>query len=297
MNTPRTALLTVPASLLLLLLLGACGGGGAGSSDASGGAAAPGAAASAPRSGAAESSTAESSGKSGRAAVAPMNREVISTGRISLRAKDLDTARAEVTRLLDSWRGVIADEQSDSDRHGRLVSSTLTLRVPSDRFDQAMTALADLGAVEDESRTAEDVSTEVIDTDARIRAAERSIRQIERLLDRAERLSDIIAIEADLARRQADLDSLKSQQAWLEDQTSLSTITLQLGRPVPGPVEPVDARGFLAGLERGWHALESGTVVLLTVTGAALPFAALAALLGVPAWVVVRRRRAHHAPA
>ena len=65
---------------------------------------------------------------------------------------------------------------------------------------------------------------------------------------------DIIAIESDLARRQADLDSLKSQQAWLEDQTSLSTINVHLARPqVQAPED--EARGFLAGLEDGWDAL------------------------------------------
>ena len=91
-----------------------------------------------------------------------------------------------------------------------------------------MDALARIGKVEHQSRKSEDVTTQVLDNDARVRAAERAIRQIEVLLGRADALRDIIAIESDLARRQADLDSLKSQQAWLEDQTSLSTINVQL---------------------------------------------------------------------
>jgi hypothetical protein len=225
-----------------------------------------------------------------------MDRKVISTGQLRVRTKDLGAARAEVTRLVASWQGLVADEQSTSDRHGRLVSSTLTLRVPSDRFDQAMSALGRLGKVDHQTRSAEDVTTQVIDVDARVQAAERTIQQVERLLTRAKRLSDVIAIESDLARRQADLDSLKQQQAWLQDQTSLSTITLQLGRPTATPVQPAHASGFLAGLEGGWHALAAGTVALLTVLGALLPFGVLAGLVGVPAWVVVRRRR-HHAPA
>lgn len=226
-----------------------------------------------------------------------MDRKVISTGELTVRARNLGETRAEVTRLVTSWQGLVADEQSTSDRHGRLVSSTLTLRVPSDRFDEAMAALARLGRVAHQSRSAEDVTTQVIDVDARVEAAQRTIQQIERLLHRARRLSDVIAIESDLARRQADLDSLKQQQAWLRDQTSLSTITLELARPLAGAAEPTRATGFLAGLERGWHALGAGTVVLLTVLGAVLPFGVLAAVVGVPAWVVVRRRRARHAPA
>jgi hypothetical protein len=153
-----------------------------------------------------------------------------------------------------------------------------------------MAAFAGLGKVQQQDRKSEDVTTKVIDNDARVRAAERSIRQIENLLGRAEKLSDVIAIESDLARRQADLDSLKSQQAYLADQTSQSTINVYLSRS--GDVRPVpeEARGFLAGLDDGWNAMKGATVVLLTVVGAVLPFLVVVLLLGVPLWVVVRRR-------
>ena len=89
--------------------------------------------------------------------------------------------------------------------------------------------------MEQQSRKSEDVTTKVIDNDARVRAAERSIRQIEACWAAREKLGDIIAIESDLARRQADLDSLKSQQAYLADQTSLSTINVYLSRPTATP--------------------------------------------------------------
>jgi hypothetical protein len=219
----------------------------------------------------------------------PMTRAVISTGQVTLHAKDIARTRSEVVRLVTSWGGSVADEQSSSDNHGRLADSTFTLRVPSDRFDEAMDAFGKLGEVEQRSQKSEDVTTKVIDNDARVRAGERSIQQIEALLSRAEKLGDIIAIENDLARRQADLDSLKSQQAWLHDQTSLSTITVYLSRPVVHTTTH-EAKGFLAGLENGWHALGGTTVVALTALGALLPFAVLLLVLGVPLWLVVRRR-------
>jgi len=223
-------------------------------------------------------------------ATAPMTRKVISTGQVTLHAKDMAKARSEVIRLATSWGGSVADEQSSSDNHGRLSKSTLTLRVPSDHFDEAMSAFGALGKVEQRSQKSEDVTTKVIDTEARVRAGERSIQQIEALLSRAQKLGDIIAIESDLARRQADLDSLKSQQAWLEDQTSLSTVTVYLSRPVAHGTTH-EAKGFLAGLENGWHAFGVASVAALTALGAVLPFAVLLALVGVPAWWVVRRRR------
>ena len=176
----------------------------------------------------------------------PLNRDVISTGQITVSAESISKARAEVMGLVSSYNGTIADEQTDSDRRGRAMESTLTLRVPTSSFAEAMNGLARIGKVEHQTRKSEDVTTKVLDNEARVRAAERAIRQIEVLLGRANALRDIIAIESDLARRQADLDSLKSQEAWLEDQTSLSTINVHLSRPGAAPEE--EARGFLAGL-------------------------------------------------
>lgn len=220
----------------------------------------------------------------------PMGRAVISTGQVTMHSKDMGHARSEIVRLVTSWGGSVADEETTSDRHGRISESTMTLRVPSSHFEDAMNAFGTLGEVEQRSQKSEDVTTKVIDNDARVRAGERSIQQIESLLSRAEKLGDVIAIENDLARRQADLDSLKSQQAWLEDQTSLSTITVYLSRPV-AHASTHEAKGFVAGLDNGWHAFGTATVAVLTAFGAVLPFALLLALIGVPLWWVVRRRR------
>jgi hypothetical protein len=219
----------------------------------------------------------------------PMTRAVISTGQVTLHAKDMSHTRAEIIRLVSSWGGSVADEETTSDNHGRIADSTMTLRVPSNRFDDALAAFGTLGQVEQRSQKSVDVTTKVIDNDARVRAGERSIQQIEALLSRAEKLGDIIAIENDLARRQADLDSLKSQQAWLADQTSLSTITVYLSRPMTHATAH-EAKGFFAGLENGWNAFGTATLGVLTALGAVLPFAVLLALIGVPLWWVLRRR-------
>ena len=287
-SMPRAASAT-PVLLLIALLAGCSGGRGGAGSDA----------ASPSGSGAELASKAQQHGQAPQdaspakqaAAVGPLSRAVISTGQLSMHSRTIDEVRAEVIRLVASWNGMVADEQTSSDRRGRIVDSTMTLRVPTPEFDEAMRELARLGAVDEQSRTSEDVTTKVLDNAARVRAAERSIRQIELLLGRAEQLSDIITIESDLARRQADLDSLKSQQAWLEDQTSLSTVTVRVHRTEPTPPRH-DAHGFLAGLGAGWNALVGGTVLVLTAVGAALPFAVLGLLLGLPLWIVLRRRLA-----
>jgi hypothetical protein len=98
-----------------------------------------------------------------------------------------------------------------------------------------------------------------------------------------------MAIEAQLSRRQAALDSLESQQAWLANQTSLATITVEIKR-TDVPVAEDDHSGFFAGLSAGWHGLKATTIGVLTATGALLPFLAVLALVGLPLLLLVRRR-------
>ena len=288
MTTRSRAALATPLLIVMFALAGCAGMGGGEGSSGDELAGEPASRSSDASGGSTSASGDSSNGAKQSVATTPLNREVISTGQISVTTKSISEARAEVIRLVTSYDGSVADEQTDSDQGGRINNSALTLRVPTSDFAEAMDALARIGKVEHQSRKSEDVTTQVLDNDARVRAAERAIRQIEVLLDRAGALRDIIAIESDLARRQADLDSLKSQQAWLEDQTSLSTINVQLSRPGEAPED--EARGFLAGLGDGWDAMGAATVALLTVVGAVLPFALLVTLFGVPLWLILRRR-------
>lgn len=310
MTTSQRARLALPLLVVLALAVG-CGGAGssapgsgdtssssnssAGGSGAVARAAAPEPAIGKVMDGAARSSD-SSAGPAGMlGSTGALTRAVVSTGELTLRSGNLDRARSEIGRLVASWGGTIADEETRSDHDGAIVDSTLTLRIPSERFDAAMSALGRVGTVQHETRSSQDVTTQVIDVDARVRAAERSIREIENLLNRAKKLGDVIAIETDLARRQADLDSLRSQQAYLKDQTTLSTVNVYL--TTRGAVHPAAhaSTGFFSGLAAGWRALVSATAVLLTAVGAVLPFGLLAALVVVPLWLVVRRRRSRGA--
>ena len=166
----------------------------------------------------------------------------------------------------------------------------MTVRVPSAKFDDTLTRLGELGKQTNLSRGVEDVTTQVIDVDARIAAQQASVRRLETLMGKAESLSDIVALEGELTRRQADLDSLKGQQAWLRDQTSMATISITLSTPDTHPNgEP---NGFVAGVKRGWAGLGQAIGAGLTILGLLLPFLVLALIVGVPLWWVRRNRKA-----
>ena len=218
-------------------------------------------------------------------------RAVIKTGEVALTAKDLDAVRAKIDGLLVSVGGIVDSERSTHTRNGDLRRSTLVIRVPVDEFDAAMDGLAGFGKVRHSDSASKDVTTQVIDIDERVQTLQNSLDRLQAYQRDAKDIDDLIRFEQQITQRESELQSLKAQQDYLADQTSMSTISVYLSTP-KAYVEPpggLDDAGFLAGLKSGWNALTSAVVVALTVVGAVLPFAAVALLVGIPAWLLVRR--------
>lgn len=137
----------------------------------------------------------------------------------------------------------------------------------------------------------EDVTTEVIDVEARVRAQEKSVRRIEALLAEAENLRTLMAIESELSRRQAELDSLKSRQKWLADQTSMATITVYVERADDSDKDETEPGGFLGGLQDGWDSFVGALTGTAVVLGFVVPWLALMMLFGGAAWLALRLTR------
>ncbi len=296
MKTRSSRVVVALISLPLALLLVSCSGGTNESSDTDSGGDAEASmaepAAAAPEGALRDdaASTADGDvGVSNTALTQAQTRAVISTGTVTLRAKEVAETRGAVRKVIDTYRGAIAQQETESNRKGELVFARLVLRIPSASFSEAMVDLEEITKFSSVTTGEEDVTTQVIDVEARVRAQTKSLARIEALLAEATTFKDVVAIESQLTSRQAELESLKAQQAYLSDQTSMSTITVYLERLGSDEPEPTDDSGFLAGLSSGWNALGSATVGLLTILGAVLPFALAFAIVGYPLWLVGRR--------
>ena len=238
------------------------------------------------------------SGQANRPAV--QTRAVIRRGEVALVTKEMNRARTEIDDLLGRHGGYLASEDTTNDRAGRPEHSVLVMRVPEPAFDTVMGELTDIGRTEHADRSSEDVTTQVIDVDARVATQQASLARLQRFLRQATNVDDMIRLESEIATREAALESLLAQQKYLSDQTTLATVTVRLRTPATPPPPHPEEQGFLAGLDHGWSAFKAVLVGAATITGALLPFAVTFALLGVPAWLllrtVARRRRSASPP-
>ncbi len=222
--------------------------------------------------------------------------KIISTGTVSLVADDVRQARNDVQRVADAYAGHLSDEDTTTDEEGEADYARLVLRIPSSSYDQARTDLEGLADLISSTSSSEDVTTEVRDVDERVKSMRASLERLRTLLGTATKISDIMAIESQVTSREADLESLLSQQAYLADQTSLSTITVDISRQDTASTKQDKRTGFLTGLASGWDGLTSFGTGAATVTGVLLPWLVVLALLGTPGWLLLRRRRAAPTP-
>ncbi|MFQ3556333.1 DUF4349 domain-containing protein [Streptomyces gramineus] len=225
----------------------------------------------------------------GRAPALTANR-IIRTASLTVQVKDVPRALDEARDTADSAGGYVGDETAGRDGAGH-ERTRVVLRVPTERYDEVLARLQGAGRLLDRTAKAQDVTDQVVDVDSRVASQRASVARVRELMDRAAKLSDVVTLEGELSSREADLEALLARQASLKDRAAMATITLSLtGTPAVRAAHD-DPPGFTDALAGGWHAFVTVLRWIALALGAALPFAALAALVAVLWWRIVRRRR------
>jgi hypothetical protein len=215
-------------------------------------------------------------------------RAIVQTGEITVKVTDVAAAAERASALVVAVNGLIAADSRDGG--GSASKATVVLRVPPESFRRVVDQVAALGTEQSRQLRSEDVTDAVVDLDARIAGQQASVDRIRQLLSRAGSVTDIAAVERELATRESDLAVLQAQKRTLASKITYSTLTVTLFAPgaVVGPPTPAK-RGFLGGLQAGWHAFLAVGTAFLTAFGALLPFFVPLGLLCLVLWLVLRR--------
>jgi len=222
---------------------------------------------------------------------------VIKTGRLSIRLGhgDLGKAVHRANLVVARYGGFISSSNISSGRHE---SSTIVLRVPAERFDQAMTDLTGpgIGSVRSQQVSGEDVGQQFVDLSARARNLRAQSRALIRLMNQAVTVGDTIKIQNELFDIQGQIEELEGRLRYLHDQADMSTITMLLAQPAAAPHHPGHATAIGSALRRSWQRATDVVTAVIVGAGVVIPVAllALVALLAAR-WLLpaVRGRTSH----
>lgn len=168
---------------------------------------------------------------------------------------------------------------------------SITVRVPADRYDEAVRRFGAMGHVTGSSQSGTDRTAEYVDREARLRNLRAQEATLQDIMGQARTVPDTIAVQQQLAAVQEQVEQLVSQQQLLDGETTFATISASFTPTGAPPVRTSGEGGSALG--RAWSDAVAALVAVLggmiVVAGAVLPFALLAGL-GTLGWRALRRR-------
>jgi hypothetical protein len=253
----------VGLALVAMVVVAGCTGNGDGGGGAAGGSEAQVAPAADRAAGGQD--TAASPGKAGSTEAAAQVRLVDLGNRIVRTATvDLGVGKDRLNDTINRATDVVTRAKgiyvgsSTSVPDGSPASGQVTFRVPVDAFEAVLRELKALGTYRGEQSSTDDVTSQYIDLNGQLAAWRAQERVYLRLLDRAKSVADVIAVQNQLQQVQSNIERLQGQVDHLEDQSSFSTIVLQLSEP--GAAGP--AREPAGRLARAWATAVNGLGVM-----------------------------------
>lgn len=134
-------------------------------------------------------------------------------------AGSLEALKAMASR----WKGYMQGMTQDS----------IVLRIPSDRFQEAIGAVEKLGEVTAREVQGQDVTEEMLDLDIRLRNAQDLRDRLLKLLEKGEKVEDLLKVETELGRVTEQIEQIKGRIKYLTHSVGYSTISVHLNSPVP----------------------------------------------------------------
>ena len=164
-------------------------------------------------------------------------RQIISQASLDLEVNDVNAAAIQLRGLVESFGGFIEHISTSGGPNPEYGSAVV--RVPGDRFLDALDSIERLGKALGQTLGQRDVTGEAIDLEARLRSERSAEQSLLKLLDRAVSVSDVLTVERELTRVRADIERLQGQLDFIQRSVALATITVSFVLP-PGfvPVAP-----------------------------------------------------------
>lgn len=216
---------------------------------------------------------------------------IVKTGnlRIAVKQGGFNSAFQTASLVAAKYGGYV---ESSSTAGVKRRSGDLLIRVPSTWFDEAMSDLRDLGQVESQTLSGQDVTSQFVDFEARLLTWEAQESALLKLMARANSVESTLRVQRELQDVQFRIEQIKGQLRVLQNQTDLATI--QVAMYEPGAVLPIQqtrAEQERPSLAEAWQLALNGLLGVMYATVVGLGYLVPIAILGLLIALGYRRFR------
>ncbi|SKB11652.1 conserved exported hypothetical protein [Planktothrix sp. PCC 11201] len=155
--------------------------------------------------------------------------QLIKRAQLTLIVQSIHQTTESITEIIKKQQGdILKFEAQKSPDNSQRQTAYLEFRVPQQRLETTLNALAKLGTVENQMITAEDVSDQLVDVQARLRNLRKSEEMILKIMERAGSVGDVLKAANELSTIRESIERIDAQLRNLQNQVAYSTINLRI---------------------------------------------------------------------
>jgi uncharacterized protein DUF4349 len=171
------------------------------------------------------------------------DRKIIRNADITMEVESTTDAQHQVTTIAESHGGFVvtseAKQRENIDPSKRTVDIKLVARIPADRFGAALDQIKKLaGNLPEANVNGQDVTEDFIDLEARIKTEKALELQFLDIMKQADTVQEAMEVQRQIAGVRTDIEKLEGRKRFLENRSSLSTITVNIQAPKVIAVNP-----------------------------------------------------------
>jgi hypothetical protein len=169
---------------------------------------------------------------------AAIDRKVIRNADLTIEVSSTTEAQQQVTQIAETYGGFVvtseARQRENTEPAKRTVDIKLIVRVPSNQFSSALSQIEKLATnMPQRNVTGQDVTEEFIDLEARIKTQKALELQFIEIMKQATKIADALEVQRQIAGVRTEIEKLEGRRRFLANQSSLSTIAVNLTTPAP----------------------------------------------------------------
>lgn len=229
--------------------------------------------------------------------------KIIYSAEATVETTDFDGATGRIAEMVGEYGGWVESSSVNGSNYydqsrGRVStrSAFYSIRIPSERFNELMSALPALGNVPYSYTYTENVSERYYDAEARLTAYTAQEQRLIEMLELAASVDDIIAIEEKLTELRYQIESLQSSLNSWDRQVSYSLVNLNLQEveeyTPQAVVQPSYGEKLISAVKTGFESVGDFFSELLLWLVEALPSIVLIIVLLFVLVKLVKLRRA-----
>jgi hypothetical protein len=197
----------------------------------------------------------------------------IDPGSFGANAEELRTIAADLGGYIASGETYIEEYEDD-----RYAVGWYTMRIPSDRFDDAVSRVERLGERVSASLSSQDVTEEYVDLEGRLNYWRTQEQFYMRLMDEATSIDDLISLQTRMQEVLLNIEQIEGRLRYLDSRTDFATLTVGLTEVPNGPTvvpEPTDSGPIAEAFDQAGEVLLATVAFIIVSAAVAIPLGIL----------------------